>query len=66
MRWTVNHANAVIALRCCQLSGRREEFWEQRSVGWIFGGSSPTNFTHTLAEVNPAEVNPGQGACRVL
>ena len=32
MRWTVNHANAVIALRCCQLSGRWEEFWEQRSV----------------------------------
>lgn len=32
MRWTVNHANAIIALRCCQLSGRWEEFWEQRSV----------------------------------
>jgi hypothetical protein len=33
MRWTVSHANAIIALRCCQLSGRWEEFWEQRSVG---------------------------------
>ena len=33
MRWTVEHANAIIALRCCQLSGRWEEFWEQRSVG---------------------------------
>jgi hypothetical protein len=33
MRWTVNHANAIIALRCSQLSGRWEEFWEQRSVG---------------------------------
>jgi hypothetical protein len=33
MRWTVNHANAIIALRCCQLSGRWEEFWEQRSAG---------------------------------
>jgi len=32
MRWTVNHANAIIALRCCQLSRRWEEFWEQRSV----------------------------------
>jgi hypothetical protein len=32
MRWTVSHANAIIALRCCQLSGRWEEFWEQRSV----------------------------------
>ena len=28
-----NHANAIVALRCCQLSGRWEEFWEQRSVG---------------------------------
>jgi len=33
MRWTVNHANAIIALRCCQLSRRWEEFWEQRAVG---------------------------------
>ncbi len=33
MRWTVNHANAIIALRCCQLSGRWEEFWEHRSAG---------------------------------
>jgi hypothetical protein len=33
MRWTVDHANAIIALRCCQLSGRWEEFWEQRYVG---------------------------------
>lgn len=33
MRWTVRGANAIIALRCCQLSGRWEEFWEVRSVG---------------------------------
>ena len=32
MRWTVNHANAIIVLRCCQLSGRWEEFWELCSV----------------------------------
>jgi len=32
MRWTINHANAIIALRCCQLSRRWEEFWEQRAV----------------------------------
>jgi hypothetical protein len=31
MRWTVRGANAIIALRCCQLSGRWEEFWEARS-----------------------------------
>ena len=30
MRWTVKGANAIIALRCCQISGRWEEFWENR------------------------------------
>ena len=33
MHWTVRGANAIIALRCCQLSGRWEEFWEARAVG---------------------------------
>lgn len=33
MHWTVRGANAVIALRCCQLSGRWEEFWEACSTG---------------------------------
>ena len=33
MQWTVRGANAIIALRCLQLSGRREEFWEARSAG---------------------------------
>jgi len=28
-----HHANAIIALRCCQLSRRGEEFWEKRAVG---------------------------------
>ena len=32
MRWTVTGANAIIALRCCQLSGRWEEFWEVRAA----------------------------------
>lgn len=31
MRWTVRGANAIIALRCCQLSNRWEDFWEARS-----------------------------------
>jgi hypothetical protein len=31
MRWTVRGANAIIALRCSQLSGRWQEFWEARS-----------------------------------
>lgn len=33
MRWTVRGADAVIALRCCQLSGRWEDFWERRAAG---------------------------------
>lgn len=31
MHWTVHGANAIIALRCCKLSGRFEDFWERRS-----------------------------------
>ena len=31
MHWTVSGANAIIALRCCKLSGRFEDFWERRS-----------------------------------
>ena len=31
MHWTVQGANAVIALRCSKLSGRFEDFWERRS-----------------------------------
>lgn len=30
MHWTVHGANAIIALRCCKLSGRYEDFWERR------------------------------------
>ena len=31
MFWSVRGANAIIALRCCILSGRFEQFWEARS-----------------------------------
>jgi len=31
MFWTVRGANAIIALRCCRLSGRFENYWESRS-----------------------------------
>jgi hypothetical protein len=34
MRWTVSGANKIVALRCCQLSGRWEEFRETRSADW--------------------------------
>jgi len=30
MFWTVRGANAIIALRCCQLSGAFEDYWEAR------------------------------------
>lgn len=30
MRWTVRGANAIVALRCCRVSGRYEAFWEWR------------------------------------
>jgi Transposase len=31
MHWTLNGANSIIALRCCRLSGRFEDFWERRN-----------------------------------
>lgn len=31
MFWTVRGANAIIALRCCRLSGWFEDYWESRS-----------------------------------
>jgi hypothetical protein len=27
MFWTVRGANAIIALRCCHLNGRFEDYW---------------------------------------
>jgi hypothetical protein len=30
MFWTVRGANAIIALRCCQLSRNFEDYWEAR------------------------------------
>lgn len=33
MHWTVAGADAIIALRCCRLTGRFEDFWERRSTG---------------------------------
>ena len=31
MHWTVAGADAIIALRCCKLSGRFEDYWERRA-----------------------------------
>ncbi len=33
MHWSLRGANAIIALRCCRLSGRFEDFWERRAEG---------------------------------
>jgi hypothetical protein len=32
MFWTVRGANAILALRCCQLNGRFEDYWTDRRV----------------------------------
>src|ERR1700722_13420237 len=32
MFWTVRGANAIIALRCCRINGRFEDYWEQGRV----------------------------------
>ena len=32
MHWTVKGANSIIALRCCILSNRWEDFWESRAA----------------------------------
>jgi len=31
MHWTLHGSNAIIALRCCRLSGRFEDFWEWKA-----------------------------------
>jgi len=35
MHWTVPGADAIIALRCCQLSGRFPDFWRRRSIAVV-------------------------------
>ncbi len=32
MHWAVAGADAIVALRCCTLNGRFEDFWERRSA----------------------------------
>ena len=41
MHWTVAGADAIIALRCCKLSGRFEDFWERRSTATSTSGGGP-------------------------
>ena len=35
--WTVHGANAILALRCCHLNGRFEDYWEGRRAAWPGG-----------------------------
>jgi len=32
MFWTVAGANKIIALRCCRISGKFEDFWETEAA----------------------------------
>lgn len=32
MHWSLRGSNAILALRCCRLSGRYEDFWERRTA----------------------------------
>ena len=32
MIWTVDGANRIIALRCCRLSGKFEDFWAEHAA----------------------------------
>jgi hypothetical protein len=40
MFWTVRGANAIIALRCCRLSGKFEDYWESRRGRSLFTSTS--------------------------
>lgn len=44
MHWSVTGADAIIALRCCTLSGRYEDFWEYRAL---------TNASRICAKLTP-------------
>ena len=35
MHWTVTGAEAIIALRCCKLSSRFDDFWKRRSAAQV-------------------------------
>jgi hypothetical protein len=35
MFWTVRGANSILALRCCQLNGRLEDYWAARRVARV-------------------------------
>ena len=34
MFWTLRGADAILALRCCHLNGRFEDYWETRRAAY--------------------------------
>jgi len=48
MHWSVAGVDAIIALRCCKLSGRFEDFWERRAEA---GRQRQSSLTGTAARV---------------
>ena len=55
MRWTVAGANAIIALRCCILSGRFEDFWERRAANAARGSSHKSDVHPPLTPGHPRD-----------
>ena len=48
MRWTKDGADAILALRCCVLSGHYEDFWESRSDPAQLRPSDASNLAHRV------------------
>jgi hypothetical protein len=54
MHWTVAGAESIIALRCCQLSGRFEDFWERRAQTRRVGSAAQPPADHLPAGCPPS------------
>jgi hypothetical protein len=42
MFWSVEGANAIIALRCCQMNNRFQDYWDRRRVALTVTSMSRT------------------------
>ena len=51
MFWTVRGANAIIALRCCHLNGRFEDYWERPPGGLTSTSMSRTPSTSLISPI---------------
>jgi hypothetical protein len=60
MHWTVAGADAIIALRCCTLSRRFEDFWERRAQKQRL--TSTNGVTPPLTDQSPAACYEGRTA----